>query len=71
MDTPTYPFTIELLDQADGPGYLITFPDLPGCMSDGASVAEAIQNGADAERAWLRAAAKWGDPIPIAGTATR
>lgn len=51
METPRYPFEITLLDEEDGPGYLITFPDLPGCMSDGATVEEAVANGADAEKA--------------------
>jgi antitoxin HicB len=67
METPTYPFEISILSEEDGPGYLITFPDLPGCMSDGTTVEEAIRNGADAERAWLKAARKWGDPIPEPG----
>lgn len=67
METPTYPFELTLLDAEDGLGYLITFPDLPGCLSDGETVEEAIRNGADAEKAWLQAARKWGDPIPQPG----
>jgi len=67
METPRYPFEITLLDEDDGPGYLITFPDLPGCMSDGATVEEAIANGADAEKAWIAAARKWGDAVPEPG----
>ncbi|MHC1713164.1 MAG: type II toxin-antitoxin system HicB family antitoxin [Solidesulfovibrio sp.] len=70
MKTPTYPFEISLLGEEDGPGYLITFPDLPGCMSDGATVEEAIQNGVDAEQSWLNAARKWGDAIPEPGKGT-
>lgn len=67
MKTPKYPFEISLLSDEDGGGYLITFPDLPGCMSDGDTVEEAIANGADAEKAWLRASEKWGDPLPAPG----
>ena len=67
METPRYPFEITLLSEEDGPGYCITFPDLPGCMSDGATMEEAIRNGADAEKAWLAAAAKWGDTIAAPG----
>jgi antitoxin HicB len=48
------------LGEADGGGWLITFPDLPGCMSDGDSIEEAIKNGAEAEKAWLASAEKWG-----------
>jgi antitoxin HicB len=36
-------------------------------MSDGETVEEAIHNGADAERAWLAAAAEWKTPIPQPG----
>ncbi|OFZ67506.1 MAG: hypothetical protein A2V79_07215 [Betaproteobacteria bacterium RBG_16_56_24] len=37
---PPYPFEayshiISQLPKEDGGGFLITFPDLPGCMSDG------------------------------------
>ncbi len=67
MKTPAYPFEITFLEEEEGPGYLITFPDLPGCMSDGDTVEEAIENGADAEKAWLQAARKWGDPVPEPG----
>jgi antitoxin HicB len=67
MDVPKYPFEIKELSEEDGGGWLITFPDLPGCMSDGETVQEAIHNGADAERAWLAASRKWGNRIPKPG----
>lgn len=67
MAVPKYPFEIQPLTAEEGGGYLITFPDLPGCMSDGETIEAAIGNGADAETAWLQAAEKWGDPIPKPG----
>lgn len=67
MDTPTYPFELRRLSEEDGGGWLITFPDLPGCMSDGESMEEAVRNGADAEQAWLKATKKWGGKIPRRG----
>ena len=69
MKVPKYPFEIRKLTEEEGGGYLITFPDLPGCMSDGETIEEAIDNGADAETAWLGAAASWNDPIPKPGEA--
>jgi antitoxin HicB len=69
METPKYPFEISLLSE-DGPGYRITFPDLPGCMSKGKTVEEAITNGADAAIAWIEATQKWGGPIPEPGSST-
>lgn len=48
-----YAFTIRELTPDDGGGFLIEFPDLPGCISDGETVEEAIDNGADALKSWL------------------
>ncbi len=45
-----YPVTIRPLTEDEGGGYLIEFPDLPGCISDGATPMAAIGNGADAVR---------------------
>jgi antitoxin HicB len=59
-----YPFTIRPLLPEEGGGYLIEFPDLPGCMSDGETPEEAIINGKDAMEAWLHCARKFHDTIP-------
>ncbi|TGU70760.1 toxin-antitoxin system HicB family antitoxin [Geomonas terrae] len=59
-----YMHEISPLSPEDGGGFLITFPDLPGCMSDGATVEEAIANGRDAFSAWVAAAHDMGKPIP-------
>ncbi len=53
-----YPFMIRTLSPSEGGGYLIEFPDLPGCMSDGKTIEETIKNGQDAMRCWLSASKK-------------
>ncbi len=63
-NSKNYPFTIRPLTVTDGGGYLIEYPDLPGCVSDGATIDEAIVNGQDAARSWLKTAAAHGDVIP-------
>ena len=68
--TPPYPFEayahiIEPLSIDEGAGFLITLPDLPGCMADGATEAEAIENGRDAFLCWVSAVADMGDLIPV------
>lgn len=50
---------------SEGDGFLIVYPDLPGCMSDGATIEEAIANGRDAVKTWILTAREFGDPIPI------
>ena len=66
MKTPRieYPFEIRPLSKDEGGGYVITFPDLPGCRSDGATPEEAIKNGRDALQSWLAVAHEFGDKIP-------
>ena len=62
-DVP-YRFTIRPLAEDEGGGDLIEFPDLPGCMSDGETIEEAITNGIDAMRGWIEAMRAEGHPIP-------
>ena len=64
MSSTEYPFAIRPLNEAEGGGYLIEFPDLPGCMSDGETIEEAIANGEDAKRCWIAAMKEAGRPIP-------
>ena len=62
-----YPFTVRPLAADEGGGYLVEFPDLPGCISDGETVDEAIANGMDAKREWLAVAREQGRALPGAG----
>ncbi len=66
-----YPFAIRPLSPEDGGGYLIEYPDLPGCHSDGETPEQAIVNGRDAVRSYLLSCRKHGDPIPKPGPTTR
>ena len=60
MDSPRFAITIEPLSDADGGGYLATVPDLPGCVSDGATDIEALHNIHDAIEAWIEQAVAMG-----------
>ena len=59
-----YPFTVRPLTEPDGGGWLVEFPDLPGCMADGATPEEALREAADAVRSWIETARLHGDRIP-------
>jgi predicted RNase H-like HicB family nuclease len=48
----------------EGGGFLATAPDLPGCMSDGATPEEAVSNIQDAIIAWIEAARDLGHAVP-------
>ena len=62
-----YAFELRPLSADEGGGWLIAFPDLPGCMSDGETPEEAMHNGRDALDAWIRAARQAGRDIPKPG----
>lgn len=59
-----YPFTVRPLGEQDGGGWVVEFPDLPGCMADGVTPEDALHEAADAVRSWLETARRHGDPIP-------
>jgi predicted RNase H-like HicB family nuclease len=64
MSTLEYPVIVSPLSEEDGGGFLATVPDLPGCMSDGETPAEAIENVQGAIQEWLHLARKLGREIP-------
>jgi antitoxin HicB len=63
-----YAFEIRPLTKEEGGGFLITWPDLPGCMADGETPAETLKQGKEAFRAWMRAQAADGREIPPPGS---
>lgn len=68
MSEYNYPATIQPLSEEDGSGYVVIFPDLPGCMADGATPEEAFKQAQDAMIAWIKTAKEFGDPIPKPST---
>ena len=58
-----YRFEIRPLSRAEGGGFLISFPDLPGCVSDGETIAEAAKNGKEAFASWV--SARLHDRLPV------
>ncbi len=64
-----YPFQVRPLTADEGGGYLIEFPDVPGCIADGETPAEAIVYGRDALKSVLLTMKEFGDPIPKPGGA--
>jgi len=64
MAARDYAVVIEPLPEEEGGGFLATVPDLPGCMSDGATRAETAANAEDAIVAWLEEATALGRTVP-------
>lgn len=61
---PEYPVILRPISDADGGGWVAIVPDLPGCMSDGESAYEALQNVHGAIEEWKDAARSLGRQIP-------
>jgi antitoxin HicB len=59
-----YSFAVRPLSKEEGGGYLVEFPDIPGCMSDGETIEEAIANGREALRDCLEVLAESGRKAP-------
>ena len=57
------PYTRELIPDPSG-GWFIRIKELPGCMSQGETNAEALEMIEDAMRLWLKISLEDGDPIP-------
>jgi len=47
----------------DDDSFIVEVPELPGCMADGQTYAEAVAN-ADVIAEWIETARKLGRPIP-------
>ena len=44
-------------------GFVVTYPDLPGCITCGETIESAVANAADAKQAWIAAALEEGIKI--------
>lgn len=68
-DGPLPRFEIRPLGEEEGGGYLIEFPDYPGCIADGATPEEAIKEGRDALASYQRTLRDLGRAVPNEGEA--
>ena len=59
-----FSFTVRPLSKDEGGGYLVEYPDFPGCMSDGETIEEAITNGREALRDCTEVLKESGRKIP-------
>ena len=55
MKFEDFPINVSPIPIDKGGGYMVSFPDLPGCIADGDSIDEAIVEARDAFDAWVMA----------------
>lgn len=49
------PYKMEILPDIEEGGFVVSFPELPGCITCGETLEIAIANAMDAKRAWIEA----------------
>lgn len=57
------PYRMEIVEDTDEGGFVVSFPELPGCLTVGETVEDAVANAQDAKKAWLEAALEEGIDI--------
>ena len=70
LKTDEYPFTVRKMNPEEGEGYLVEYPDVPGCVADGPTPEAAIADSRQALRGCLDLLKEMGRPIPKPGSAT-
>ena len=57
------PYRMEIVEDIDEGGYVVSFPELPGCITCGEDMEKAIANAIEAKKTWLRSALEEGIEI--------
>ena len=57
-------YTIVLIPEPEAGGYSTLVPALPGCVTQGETVNEAVSMAEDAIVGWIVVAEKHGEPVP-------
>ena len=47
------PYRMEIVEDREEGGYVVSYPDLPGCLTCGETIESAVENARDAKRVWL------------------
>lgn len=61
---PEYRYEVILYWSEEDQAFLAEVPELAGCMADGATYAEAVENAQTVIREWIETAQKLGRPVP-------
>ncbi len=56
-------YRMEIVEDKDEGGFVVSFPELPGCITCGNTIETAVANAIDAKKAWLETAIEEGIQI--------
>ena len=50
------PYKLEIVPDSEESGFVASYPERPGCITCGSTIADAVNNAEDAKKAWLLSA---------------
>lgn len=56
-------YRMEVVEDRDEGGFVVSYPELPGCITCGETIETAVANALDAKKAWIEAALEDGVAI--------
>ena len=56
-------YRMEIVEDRDEGGFVVSYPELPGCITVGDTIEKAVAHALDAKKAWLEAALEEGIAI--------
>lgn len=56
-------YRMEIVEDQDEGGYVVSFPELPGCITCGDTLESAVSNAQDAKKEWIMAAIEDGTEV--------
>ncbi|MFC2342787.1 MAG: type II toxin-antitoxin system HicB family antitoxin [Negativicutes bacterium] len=59
-DYLSLPYRMEISEDTEEGGFVVSYPDLPGCITCGETMETALSNARDAKKVWLEAALEEG-----------
>lgn len=56
-------YRMEIVEDQEEGGFVVSYPELPGCITCGETIESAVANALDAKKAWIEAALEEGVQI--------
>lgn len=56
-------YRMEIVEDQEEGGFVVSYPELPGCITCGETIESAVANALDAKKAWIEAALEEGIQI--------
>lgn len=56
-------YRMEIVEDKEEGGFVVSYPDLPGCITCGETIESAVANAIEAKKAWIEAALEDGIEI--------